>query len=871
MTDCPVREQFYRLLNDELNDADRETLEEHVDQCGSCSQLLEGLSRPSPQLQTTANTPLTNAQRYRLVRWHAKGGLGEIYIAQDEELERDVALKEMQGIYAVDEERRERFVLEAKITGHLEHPGIVPVYGLGAYPDGRPFYAMRFVGGDTLKEAIRDFHQGDSEVTKSTERHLKFRRLLGRFVVVCNTVSYAHSRGVLHRDLKPDNIILGEYGETLGCDWGLAKIISPSANSSARTGAIAMGPDTGTMGTATGDAVGTPAYMSPEQAAGQIDKIGPASDTYSLGATLYELLTGVPPFRGKDRQEILEMVISGKPRSPDEVKPGIPRDLGAVCLKAMGLHPRERYQSAGELAADIERWLADEPTSARPEPWGDKARRWIGRHRTLVTAGLALLLASGVTMTVANVQIRAANQRESKSKDETRHILDQTVVAFSQLANLKQQSISISEAIKVYEQVLEMVEKGARDNPSDNRYQAEIARLYSSLALSYYAAGQQEKSERAYQRAISLLKRLANDNPTEPEYRKSLAANHTNLGILYGSLARKNLAEQAHRASLDIFAGLISEYPSDPEHKNGLAASYNNLAMLYHTTDQLDKAEQAYLAGLHIRTQLVSDYPSVQPYRGDLAAIYNNLGDLYSTTGRKNQAKRATQTSVEIYEKLVEADQSVIEYALNLGAAVVNLANLIRDDGDVQSSLKWYGKALLRFGEVLKHDDQNAFARSSSREAHEGRALALSRLKRHSEALTDWKAALGFSSAVDHDRLAIARAATLVHMGRHAEATAEVSSIAQKTDAGDDLIYATARVFALAAGKVTRNANMPVNDKDKVRQQYSSRALEFLRNLAKRGYFKNPVNLRHLQKDPDLDSVRKERDFSLFLENVLRR
>ena len=177
--------------------------------------------------------------RFRILRPHAKGGLGEVFVALDTELNRDVALKEIQDQFADDPRYRARFEFEAEVTGGLEHPGIVPVYGLGHTPDGRPFYAMRFIKGNSLKEAIRRFHEAEKQPGRDPgQSTLELRELLGRFMDVCDAVAYAHSRGVLHRDLKPGNIMLGKYGETLVVDWGLAKALtnpSPRARSSGRS------------------------------------------------------------------------------------------------------------------------------------------------------------------------------------------------------------------------------------------------------------------------------------------------------------------------------------------------------------------------------------------------------------------------------------------------------------------------------------------------------------------------------------------------------------------------------------------------------------------------------------------------------------
>jgi serine/threonine-protein kinase len=242
---------------------------------------------------TTSEIPRPGGVRYRVLRLHDKGGIGEVFVALDHELNREVALKEMQEQHAGDAHSLVRFVREAEITGGLEHPGIVPVYGLGQYADGRPYYAMRFIKGESLKDAIRKYHAGQAEWT--------LRALLMRFVTVCNTLAYAHSRGVIHRDVKPANIMLGKYGETLVVDWGMARAVGEpgkGADPSAEPALVRRLADS--VETQAGAVLGTLAYMSPEQASGRPDLLGPASDIFSLGATLYTLLTGRPPIVGKD-------------------------------------------------------------------------------------------------------------------------------------------------------------------------------------------------------------------------------------------------------------------------------------------------------------------------------------------------------------------------------------------------------------------------------------------------------------------------------------------------------------------------------------------------------------------------------------------
>jgi len=218
----------------------------------------------------SVGTPTSSGQRFRILRPHARGGLGEIFVAMDEELRREVALKQIQERHADHFENRARFLLEAEITGTLEHPGIVPIYGLGRDANGRPFYAMRFIRGESLKEAIARFHSGEAAGRDPGERAVELRQLLGRLVTVCQTVAYAHNRGVLHRDLKPSNIMLGQYGETLIVDWGLAKVMDGSAETASGEPALFTLSASDSGLTQAGSTLGTPAYSSPEQALARI-------------------------------------------------------------------------------------------------------------------------------------------------------------------------------------------------------------------------------------------------------------------------------------------------------------------------------------------------------------------------------------------------------------------------------------------------------------------------------------------------------------------------------------------------------------------------------------------------------------------------
>jgi serine/threonine protein kinase/tetratricopeptide (TPR) repeat protein len=349
---------------------------------------------------------------YRNLRFHAAGALGEVFLARNAELNRDVALKFLKPGRQRDATSLRRFLQEAEVTGRLEHPGVVPIYGLGTDPSGAPCYAMRLIRGETLQEAIDAFHAAERPGRDPSERSLALRELLSRFVSVCNTVAYAHSRGILHRDLKPRNVMLGRYDETLLVDWGLAKPFERSVDQASDSAEEPVTPSSGSgSDTPTVGLVGTLAYMSPEQGHARWDQVGPASDIFGLGAILYAILTSRPPYLAAHRADVLELVKRAEFPRPRQIKPEVPPALEAICQKAMSATPVDRYATAQDLAADVKRWLAGEPVTAYPEPLAACLRRWVRRHQRPVIAMTAAALVAAVASLVFATLISASNRR----------------------------------------------------------------------------------------------------------------------------------------------------------------------------------------------------------------------------------------------------------------------------------------------------------------------------------------------------------------------------------------------------------------------------------------------------------------------------
>jgi serine/threonine protein kinase/tetratricopeptide (TPR) repeat protein len=592
----------------------------------------------------------SDGQRFRLLRPHARGGLGEVFVALDAELHREVALKQILEKHADDPASRQRFVAEAEITGGLEHPGVVPVYGLGTYGGGRPYYAMRFIRGDSLKEAIEHFHRDDALQNPPGRRSLELRKLLRRFLDVCNAVDYAHSRGVIHRDIKPANIILGRHGETLVVDWGLAKVVG-RADSSAGEQTIAPS-SSGSSETLPGSALGTPAYMSPEQAGGDLDRLGPRSDVYSLGATLHCLMTGRPPFEGDDIGEVLRRVQAGEFRAPREAYASLDKALEAVCKRAMATQPAERYATCRELAEDVERWMADEPVIAYAEPVSRRMRRWAKRNRTVVAMAVVALVAGVVGLSAVLVV-----QTHAKA-DIARALLHETQArtALAQ-ANTKVQAR--------YELALEAIKTFHTGVSEDfllkqNQFKDLRDRLLKSASDFYGKLG-------------ALL-----GQDSEASSRRALLASNFELAELTGKVGSPEDALKAHRAVLAGREALAAEPGADAAATADVGRSLTPVAGLL---EAMGKTGEALAMYRRSESLLAGPAGTDAAARAALADCRSRLGYLLSRTGGTAEALTAYKQARADQEAAAVAPGAPAEARSDLAATFHRIGTLLRDTG----------------------------------------------------------------------------------------------------------------------------------------------------------------------------------------------
>jgi tetratricopeptide (TPR) repeat protein/tRNA A-37 threonylcarbamoyl transferase component Bud32 len=698
---------------------------------------LETTLASPPSSGTEGNSPLALSagetipadSRYRVLRFHAGGGLGRVSIAWDTELNREVAFKEIRTERADDADSQQRFVREAEITGGLDHPAIVPVYGLGRDTNGRPFYTARLIRGESLREVLQRFHDPHNKMPEA-DRLLAFRDLLARFVHVCQAIDYAHSRGVLHRDIKPSNIMLGKFGETLVVDWGLAKKWGTTSSDEAHLHEPPLTDRRSDVETVAGVALGTPMYMSPEQAEGRLDLLGPATDVYSLGGTLVTILTGKPPVDGASSDEVLSKVRVGDVLSRS-ASPSVAKPLWAICRKAMARQIHDRYTSAQALANDVSRYLADEPVSALREPLAVRSRRWLRKHPATSAASaiaallLMIFLAVGlvfVTRRQAEIALRRQQVDQALSRSKSRVLARDLAGAWSEwnyaAGRLGQDRSGQREQVDQLKRDLQLVNeldelrllRSARDENGKfdydralRGYESVFARIGMAFdatpaeslakrigdsitghallsAVDDYAlvchyklkrtpeVARRERLQEKRNRLLLVAKMVNSSDSLNARIRD--AASWERPGELQALAAKVDTAMMSPHLLL-ILGELLPESSRE---------SLWRLGQANHPDDFWLNFDLAYLLERKSPHEAAGFYQAAMAIRPDAVMVHNNLGACWYKCGRLDEAEHRLRWALKIDP--------------GLALAYANLGNVLREKGQIDAAIDNYRESI---------------------------------------------------------------------------------------------------------------------------------------------------------------------------------
>ncbi|MBY0397720.1 MAG: serine/threonine-protein kinase, partial [Thermoleophilia bacterium] len=612
--------------------------------------------RPEP-------APQDPSTRYRIDGEIARGGMGAVLKGRDPDLGREVALKVLRDDLRDDADLVRRFVEEAQIGGQLQHPGIVPIYELGTFADRRPFFSMKLVKGRTLASLLAD--------RKSPADDLP--RFLGIVQAIAQTVAYAHARGVIHRDLKPSNVMVGSFGEVQVMDWGLAKVL-PRGGVADDEKAGKEPPGETVVSTArsgsdtdlsrAGSVMGTPSYMAPEQARGEVDRLDERCDVFALGSILCEALTGHPAFTGRTSAEILRKAAAADTADARArlQSSGADAELVALARDCLAAETSERPRHGHEVAGRVTGYLAgvqERLHAAERERAVADARAVEERRKRRWQLGLAgsiaaSLLIGGVGLSwftsvlarqkgeltransaLAEQRLRA-EQREQLAIDAVKRFRD----AVAENPELKDRPeleslrrTLLKEPLAFFRSLRDRLQADGDTRPES------LARLGTAsfdLAILTREIGDVRDALTAHREALAVRQKLADDHPEVPEYRSDLADSHHGLGELRFRLATQigdiRDALAAHRLGLAVRRKLADDHPEAIPYQSALAASHHSLGELLFLTLQPDEAREALDAALTIRRRLAADHPEVPDFRYDLAASHTSLARLHQSS-----------------------------------------------------------------------------------------------------------------------------------------------------------------------------------------------------------------------------------------------
>jgi serine/threonine protein kinase/tetratricopeptide (TPR) repeat protein len=688
-------------------------LKAHAESAGPLEQRAVGRDWTAPYAAPTER-PGTIIGPYKLLEQIGEGGFGVVFMAsQQEPIHRKVALKVLKP--GMDSKQViGRFEVERQALALMDHPNIAKVLDAGQTASGRPYFVMDLVKGLPITDYC-------------DQAQLVPRERLELFVHLCQAVQHAHQKGIIHRDLKPSNVLVTVH-DTMPVvkviDFGVAKALGQQLTEK-------------TLFTGFAQMIGTPLYMSPEQAGQSGLDVDTRSDIYSLGVLLYELLTGTTPF-GKEQlkevgyDEIRRIIREEEPPSPStrigtlgqaattvsthrksdpkRLSQLLRGELDWIVMKALEKDRNRRYETANGMAMDVERYLRNEPVLAGPPSPRYRLRKFVSRNRGPVLAAIAMviLLVAGIVGTTAGL-VRALKESaarelgraaEARRRQQARDALDAMSSRVVKDWLAQQRNRNLSERQREFlQQALTAYEDFARDVGDDEASRAGVADAHRRVGGIQYMLGQLTEAERAYRRSAELYARLTADFPGTAVYQQHRGTVYRGLGLLLTVRGRMAEAEAVYRDALATQKQLAADFPNEPEYRHDLGMTAHDLGLLLVDTARYTDAEKAYGDALAIQKQLAADFPGttpgVTPFQHTLAGTFNDLGRLWQLVGQLKKAEDAYRTALAIHQQLVDRFPSWVPYRCDLARHHHNLGNLLASVGRTAEAEAAYHDALV--------------------------------------------------------------------------------------------------------------------------------------------------------------------------------
>ncbi len=849
---------------------------------------------------------------YEILGVLGRGGMGVVYKARQTGLKRLVALKMVAAGILAEPQELARFRAEAEAAAALQHPNIVPIYEVAEH-QGQPYFSMELIDGGSLAQAVGG-KDSPHQVATLVE-------------TLARAIHYAHQHGIVHRDLKPANILLTFSREPpASADFALAggSRLNECVPKITDFG-LAKRLDSGTTGTQTGVILGTPSYMAPEQAAGRTRAIGQPTDVYALGAILYEMLIGRPPFQGETPLETVRQVRDEEVVPPRRLRPAVPRDLETICLKCLRKEPGHRYASALALADDLRRFLNGEPVLARPVGVWERGVKWVRRRPLAAMLVLVSLLAAGGLL-VGTIQIEKARRQADREAAQAR-LQEQNAKANYEraeysyrLARTSMESVltEIRKDPRFQEGPLEGVrklllqaelkfyEQFAAQRGDEPAFKAERGEAYLNLVRITQELEGADKALTPCRQARALFSELARDDPANPDYQAKLAESHFRFGLNCNIAGRPREAAQALEDALAIMKPLAAKDPTRSRYQSQTADILITLGTVYNNTRRVRDAERTWSEVVILLTDLAGKEPANPDYRYRLAECHNNLATVYANTGRLPEAIRERQQALAIVQALAGQHPDDPRYSFYVGMFSGNLGMLYktaRRFPEAEQALR-NGHATLktladRHPTVLKYARGLAFIRIFWGDLVQDTGKRADSLPWYTEAIVQLEAVFGKDPKDTSLRRVLGtayqqRARVFCLLERHPEAIADWDrAIKLDTRGASSLrlyragslaclgqyVRATAEVDAVTNGdKVSSgdlyNAGLTyavaaavVPDDSPLKERYAARAVAFFHRAVAKGF----PEVDRLKKEPSLEGLRGREDFQQLLREVEER